>query len=130
MSRRGRSVRTAAPAVLALAYMVLIFVLSSRPPPRPVQELGIGDRWLHLVEYAVLGALYAAVAAAWTGSRAVRVLVPIPALLAALYGASDEWHQSFVPGRDASWLDLGMDAVGAWLGALAFWAVRGRAPET
>ena len=29
------------------------------------------------------------------------------------YGMSDEWHQSFVPGRDADWLDLAADTLGA-----------------
>ena len=31
------------------------------------------------------------------------------------YGATDEWHQSFVPGRDADVRDLVADAVGAAL---------------
>ena len=39
--------------------------------------------------------------------------------LAAVYGATDELHQSFVPGRDPSWLDLGYDSMGAVLGLLA-----------
>lgn len=30
------------------------------------------------------------------------------------YGISDEFHQSLVPGRDASWLDVVTDGVGAW----------------
>ncbi|MCJ7831586.1 MAG: VanZ family protein [Dehalococcoidia bacterium] len=34
-------------------------------------------------------------------------------VLAALYAASDEYHQGFVPGRDASWADWGLDVAGA-----------------
>ena len=32
-----------------------------------------------------------------------------------LYGLGDEYHQSFVPGRDASLLDVGLDVIGALL---------------
>ena len=35
-----------------------------------------------------------------------------------LYGALDEWHQSFVPGRTASVADWGMDIIGVVLGYL------------
>lgn len=44
--------------------------------------------------------------------------------IAIVYGASDEWHQSFVPERMASGSDLAFDAVGAILAAGAltlFW---------
>lgn len=37
----------------------------------------------------------------------------------ACFGATDEWHQSFVPGRDASGLDWLADVVGAKLGLVA-----------
>lgn len=37
----------------------------------------------------------------------------------ALFGGFDEWHQSFIPGREASLLDWAADAVGAGLGLLA-----------
>jgi VanZ family protein len=30
-----------------------------------------------------------------------------------LYGAIDEWHQSFTPGRDSTWEDVLTDLVGA-----------------
>ena len=40
--------------------------------------------------------------------------------IAAIYAASDEWHQSFVPSRSASVVDVVIDCVGATCGA--FWS--------
>lgn len=40
-------------------------------------------------------------------------------LAVALFGATDEWHQSFVPGREASALDWVADVLGAKLGLVA-----------
>ena len=34
-------------------------------------------------------------------------------LFCLFYGMTDEWHQSFVPGRDADWMDLVADTMGA-----------------
>jgi len=39
-------------------------------------------------------------------------------LLAALYSATDEFHQSFVPGRHPAIMDVGIDSLGAILGLL------------
>lgn len=39
-------------------------------------------------------------------------------LIGILYGASDEWHQSFVPARSAEWHDVMVDAIGVVIGAL------------
>jgi len=36
------------------------------------------------------------------------------------YGALDEWHQSFVPGRDVSVADWGADIAGMIIGLLLF----------
>jgi len=113
-------------AIACLSYMALIFVLSSRRPPEPIVSLGVKDSWLHLVEYGALGFLLADLAWAVRGSVSWRVLIPVPAIVGALYGVSDEWHQSFVPGRDASVADVVMDVVGSGLGALAYWVVRSR----
>jgi VanZ family protein len=91
-----------------LAWAGLIFTLSSIP------DLGTGlGTWdlvlrklAHAAEYAVLGVLLL---------RAVGR--PSAAFgLATLYAATDEIHQAFVPGRQASPLDLAIDAAGAAVG--------------
>lgn len=38
------------------------------------------------------------------------------ALLSLAYAVSDEYHQSWTPGRHPSWIDVGIDAIGATLG--------------
>ncbi len=42
--------------------------------------------------------------------------------IATVYGVTDEWHQSFVPGRMADPRDLLADGVGAALGLGLVWA--------
>jgi VanZ family protein len=49
----------------------------------------------------------------------VRVAV-LAAALAGAYGVTDEWHQTFTPGRDASLADVVKDLAGAVLGAWGF----------
>ena len=41
-------------------------------------------------------------------------------LLAVFFGATDELHQAFVPGRRASLVDIAIDAIGAFFGLLPF----------
>jgi VanZ family protein len=41
-------------------------------------------------------------------------------IIGAGYGALDEWHQSFVPGRDANLGDWMADVVGVMLGLMLF----------
>ena len=56
----------------------------------------------------------------WRWSMALLVLG-----IAALYAASDEIHQSFVPTREGRFGDVMLDSAGAALGLLALW-VTGR----
>ena len=98
-----------------VAYMLLIFSLSSQSQPLPAVTEHIWDKALHFVEYAVLGALLCRAlrgeGVAWVTAIAAAVF------LASAYGASDEWHQSFVPLRDASIRDWFTDLVGGAAGA-------------
>ncbi len=106
--------------------MIAIFVASSRRVPKSVTSLGVSDVFLHAGVYAVLGLLLAR--AIGFGGRAAgwRGLVLLPTIVGALYGCSDEWHQSFVPGRDPSGVDIVSDAVGSLLGAAFWWVVARR----
>ncbi|HZA50792.1 MAG TPA: VanZ family protein [Myxococcaceae bacterium] len=116
----SRLVRRWGPAV---AWAALIFALSAQPSP-PGPSMSPLDKVAHFVEFAVLAAL---VARALTGSgvRPTRALAAAIAL-STLYGASDELHQRYVPGRDVSVFDLAADAVGACAGACAWYALWSR----
>ena len=103
----------------ALAIMVIIFASSSIPRGTIIPTFGLWEFEVkkagHLLIYGLLAISYL-----WgiAGSRQVhtRHLV-IAILMAALYGVSDELHQRLVPGRQGSVLDVGIDTLGATLGA-------------
>jgi len=44
-------------------------------------------------------------------------------LLVVLYAATDEFHQLFVPNRQASVIDVLIDSTGAFIGLLVAWIV-------
>jgi hypothetical protein len=55
--------------------------------------------------------------------------ITLAAALCALFAISDEYHQTFVPGRGGTWTDVAIDCVGIGLVALLAWvreAKRGR----
>ena len=107
-------------AVVA-AYMAAVFLVSGGPGPDlpPVSHV---DKLLHAAAYGVMAGL-AAWALANGRLREVSGRVALLAwAIAAAYGASDEWHQCFVPGRQSDWRDLAADAAGAAAVAGALWA--------
>ena len=105
-------------ALLALVWMATIFYLSSQPMPEINLGFSSQDKLLHLGAYGLLSMLLlGGMPRRPDGYRLRQVL--FAALLAALYGCSDELHQSFVPSRQMDGLDLVADALGALLGALA-----------
>ena len=96
-----------APVVL---WMAVVFLVSSLP------RLGRASRfpdWIsHPVEYAVGAALLCRALAA--GGRPLGVRAAVAAtLLTTLYGITDEYHQSFVPGRTSDPADVAKDFAGA-----------------
>lgn len=100
-------------------YMAVIFYVSSLPNP-PIPR-GLTDKSSHSLAYALLGVL---VVRALTGGLGARVTIGIALLgiaIATGYGASDEFHQWFVPGRTADAADLLADAIGGAIGAFVCW---------
>ena len=101
-----------------LLYCLLIFIQSSFPASEHVPEFDFSDKLLHAGAYAVLGfLLYRAFSAMENGATTVR-LIAMSIFLTALYGASDEIHQYFVPSRSAELLDFAADAIGGILGVM------------
>jgi VanZ family protein len=101
-----------------LAYMALIFYLSSQLNPMPEITSRVWDKLLHGVEYAGLALLFCR---ALTG-EGLRWTMAAPAavLLTSAYGASDEYHQLLVPLRNSNVRDWIADTIGAALGAALY----------
>ena len=106
-----------APPVL---YAAAIFLFSgmSAPPSAPGE---LSDKHQHGLAYAGLAVVLVRALAGGTCRGVSARVCLLAAALAAIYGATDELHQGFVPGRDPDALDLVADAAGAAAGAaLAF----------
>jgi VanZ family protein len=99
-------------------YMSFIFFLSSESDPLPTVTHLFWDKALHATGYSLLAAL---VVRACTGEGWPWGLAWIMGIVAAsAYGVTDEFHQSFVVGRDSEVLDWVADTVGGAVGASAF----------
>ncbi len=117
------------PWIPILAWMMVIFWFSSRNADESGLQsgiilnfllgLGIPKVWIdtpwfvffirklaHFTEFFILGLAI---------SR-LRWAVGCAVLLILAYAISDEFHQYFVPGRQASWVDVLIDTVGGILG--------------
>ena len=98
-------------------YMGLIFYLSSQSHPALPELMLRWDKITHLFEYAVLGLLLIRALNKEYPERNFLVLKFIALAAAVIYGASDEFHQRFVPGRFSSLSDWAVDSAGAFLGS-------------
>jgi VanZ family protein len=108
--------------VPALLVMAVIFALSATPGP-DLPNFGFWDTLVkkggHFIGYAILASAYLYGLSNQKGGPRVRPYI-LAFTLAILYAVSDEYHQSFVPGRHPSWVDAFLiDGSGA---ALALWS--------
>lgn len=116
-----------------LIAMTAIFLFSSRDAPEILkhQIFDAQDKAIHAFVYFVLAGLFLRALLA-SGLELAYPTLFLAAFLSSLYGASDEWHQSFVPTRQSDFSDWVADTVGACLvivfrsgwGVLADWEDR------
>ena len=105
-----------------LLYVTMVIAISAQPYLVPPMEFRYSDKISHVIEYFGLGVLIA---------RALRATMRLPLPLAAaliamslgiVVGTSDEYLQSFIPGRTSSAFDLLADTVGLALAQLVYLA--------
>ena len=112
--------------ILPILYMAAVFYQSSLPSdhfvklPDSTLDANIKES-LHLIEFAILYVLL--VIAFLTRREAFTPLLNLScAVFAALYGISDEVHQSFYPYRSSSLFDFVQDVIGI---SVCFYFIRG-----
>jgi len=104
-----------------LAYAALIFFLSSLSRfPETVPSFFGFDMAAHFFEYYFFGCLLCRWFSSTDRYRKRRYALLMTILIGTVYALSDEWHQSFVPGRDASLWDALFDAAGVGTGAATY----------
>ncbi len=107
-----------------LLVMGAIFLLSHQPgdafdlPSFP----GL-DKLAHMIIYGTLAAATIFAFAPETRQQKRWPVVAMVILIATIYGVSDEFHQSFIPGRSPDIIDVLADCAGAVAVAL-FWKFR------
>lgn len=93
-----------------VVYMGLIFYISSLARVGPPGVIDVSP--LHIPEYFILAWLFYRMFAALELEKTSFLLAII---FTVTYGIFDEFHQSFVPGRTMSLLDMGYNTIGSGL---------------
>ena len=97
--------------VPAVLYASLIFFLSHQSNPPGPQVFP--DYAAHFVEYALFGLTLTWGATSGFQQPLTSKSVGVVGVIVVLYAISDEFHQSFVPNREASLGDVTADVLGA-----------------
>ncbi|MCH7640768.1 VanZ family protein [Patescibacteria group bacterium] len=111
-------------------WAALIFILSSRQIT-PVSDIYLKDfivkKTAHIVEYGILTVfLYRALKESGVRKREAGIYSVV---LATFYGITDEFHQSFTPGRDPQARDVFFDTIGSVAAIYFIWRLLPKAPR-
>lgn len=113
-----------------VAWAVFIFVLSAYPT-KQVSEVHLQDfivkKTAHVIEYGIFaGLLYRAFKESGVKKRNAGIY---SIFVAFVYGVTDEFHQSFTPGRDPKLRDVVFDTIGAIFAIYIIWNLLPKAPK-
>jgi len=107
--------------VPAILVMIALFTLSTLEGNDPLlNSINLSDKIEHFIAYFVLGITFCM----WI-SREKWLSRPflygsLIVLLCTIFGASDEYHQTFVPGRSGNLYDLATDFMGGVIAVFAY----------
>lgn len=106
---------------LLVLYCLFIYWLSDQSSLQKPFDFGFDyqDKLYHAGAYSIMGLL------AW---RAFKSFLDVPIILSmlsiafcSLYGLSDEWHQSFIMGRESEVADWVADTSGAFMAVMSLY---------
>lgn len=119
----GKKVADGVKIVPMIVMMGIIFFLSQQSGDDlslPFSLFPGADKVAHLTLYSLLAGSTIYAFACKYKEKHPSIVVVCTVLFCLVYGVSDEFHQSFVPGRSVSIFDVGADFAGALLGC-AVW---------
>lgn len=106
-----------------LLWAGVIVAATSTPSELVPQQITSYDKLGHFGMYAVFAGLLARYGFGVAG----RWMAPLLAIVVATaFGAVDEWHQQYIPGRSTEFADWQADSLGAIVGALLYAIFRRR----
>lgn len=119
--QRETAAQRALRTIPVIAASSLIYWVSSMPDAAP-PDLGFEwqDKFFHAAAYLVYAVSMFLAVWVWSNTRSIMWTLLVGGVLSTLFAISDEWHQSFVPGRHATLDDVIADIVGIVLAALLF----------
>ncbi len=98
-----------------LFFACIVFIGSSLSHPLDKNPFSHFDKFAHLSEYGLFALLLFRALNGTLSKSSFLLLALITVLITTGYGASDEFHQHFVPGRTSDVRDLAADGLGSVL---------------
>lgn len=114
------------PTVLWFLVIFMFSTLESTPSNKIIWWDFLIKKTAHITEYAILATL---LFRSLKQSFSINKSLVFTFLICVLYAVSDEYHQSFVPGRHPKVYDVMFDTIGVSLSLFLIWKKLPKMPE-